>query len=364
MRTLLLSCTTDTIIKAQCEPFSYLKKELQRELGMTVKHIQLEDSTQMEAAYRENEADMVFLLPLWRETPEQLEKVVKALRSHDPKRKLIFVDPFAQTTSYYFNLLPHVDWFLKRQRLENSDEYQQNFMGGFQSLEFMAKTFDLDLNGWDVSSDVPEGYENCITAGWSLGTAVRFYKQLKRPWFSFKSKPKKEVDLFCRLSLGSKKKQEWYCYYRKAAVEAVKPLEADYRVAASALYIEDGLIPKRQYKRELQGSRIVFSPFGWGEGCWRDFEAVCNESLLIKPSMAHIETHPNIFIDGETYVSVAWDFSDFEEKCRYYLEHPDEANRIIENASRVYKDYFEKGAFIQLMRKLWTESPKGLSKAG
>ncbi|NET49624.1 MAG: glycosyltransferase family 1 protein, partial [Merismopedia sp. SIO2A8] len=68
--------------------------------------------------------------------------------------------------------------------------------------------------------------------------------------------------------------------------------------------------------------------------------------------MSHISTNPDIFIAGETYVPVKWDFSDLEEKCAYYLEHQDEANRIIKNARDKYMSYFKNNEFPKLIGQL------------
>lgn len=151
--------------------------------------------------------------------------------------------------------------------------------------------------------------------------------------------------------MGSSQKKEWYYQYRQTALEALQPLASDYQIVTSGK-TEGGLVPYHQYLQEIKKSRIVFSPFGWGEMCWRDFEAICYDCLLVKPSMSHIETEPNIFVEGKTYVSVKWDFSDLEEKCRYFLEHPDEAARIVENARQVYTEYFQEKKFIQKIKSL------------
>jgi spore maturation protein CgeB len=68
--------------------------------------------------------------------------------------------------------------------------------------------------------------------------------------------------------------------------------------------------------------------------------------------MEHIETKPNIFIAGETYVPINWDFSDLAEKCHYYLQHPDEAERIIKNARRAYLNYFKNQEFVETIAKI------------
>ena len=100
----------------------------------------------------------------------------------------------------------------------------------------------------------------------------------------------------------------------------------------------------------------AFAPFGWGETCWRDFEAVCYGCLLVKPSMAHIDTQPNIFIEKETYVPVRWDLTDLADQCSYYLEHPAEAAAIVDNARRVYRTYFEQNEFVNFIGRLINNS--------
>ena len=61
-------------------------------------------------------------------------------------------------------------------------------------------------------------------------------------------------------------------------------------------------------------SKVVVSPFGWGEINIRDFECFALGSLLVKPSMAHLETYPKFFVEHETYVPYRWDCSDLHEK--------------------------------------------------
>jgi hypothetical protein len=82
----------------------------------------------------------------------------------------------------------------------------------------------------------------------------------------------------------------------------------------------------------LLRSKICVSPFGYGEICWRDFEAVCLGCLLIKPDMGHVRTAPDLFIPGVTYAPVRWDFSDLEEVCSHYLENEKERVQIAQRA--------------------------------
>jgi hypothetical protein len=99
-----------------------------------------------------------------------------------------------------------------------------------------------------------------------------------------------------------------------------------------------GQVPQRQFNHETANSRIVVSPFGWGELCLRDFETVRSGALLMKPDMSHLETWPDAFIPGETYVPFSWDADDLIEKARYHLANEAERKRIAINAARRYAD--------------------------
>ena len=363
MKALLLGLTTDPIAAAQHEPFVDERRLLRRQLDLTVQHVPAKNMIEMGEACLKYDSDVVFFFPSWRENAGVVTRTFQALRQEFPHRQLIFVDPFAQASSNYFSVLPYVDRFLKRQRLQNVADYQKSFVGGCEFVEFIARQWGAHLRGWFVGSAVPSGCEHRIASGWNLGTARRFRKALRQPRF-FPNRPaRKNIDLFCRLALGPERQQEWYCQYRIAAVAALEPLASDYQLAASARFVEEGLIPQSQYLRELKHSRIVFSPFGWGETCWRDFDAICNDCLLVKPSMAHLDTQPNIFIENETYVPVRWDFADLEEKCRYYLERPDQMARIVANARRVYSDYLEKGGFVNAIAQCISVSKNGAVSA-
>ena len=94
------------------------------------------------------------------------------------------------------------------------------------------------------------------------------------------------------------------------------------------------------------------SPFGWGEICIRDFEAVVAGSLLIKPSMQHLRTLPDIYRNRKTYVAVQWDFSDLGETCVHYLENEAARRKITANALREYARYSKGRMFLQKMKEI------------
>ncbi len=343
----------DNISSAQLYPFFANRKQLKKELGLEFQVAQVEKFSEIYQACSGIEVDVLIIRPTWRDDPQLALQYMAEIRKEHAHCKIIFIDPFDQTTSRYFEILPYVDWFLKYQRFRDVSQYIIPRIGGTEITDYLARKKGFEIGDWHVGSEVPKGFEQRVVTGWNLGIDKRFIRDLERnrSFWSIR-KPTRNIDIFCRVMLGSQNQQEWYGQYRLMAVNALEPLRSDYRLAVSGEFSENRTTSRRQYFHEIKRSRIAFSPFGWGPTTWRDYEAICYGCLLVKPNISHVHTLPNIYVDYKTYVPVEWDFSDLEEKCRYYLEHWDEAQQIIQNARHAYKDYFEQGEFIQTIRQL------------
>lgn len=159
----------------------------------------------------------------------------------------------------------------------------------------------------------------------------------------------RDIDVSCRVTIPS---GSWRRPLRTEALRHLEPLAADRRIVAKT-----ERIPPLEFRRERMRSRICVSPFGHGEISFRDFEAVAHGCLLIKPDMGHLETRPNLYIPGETYPPVRWDFSDLAEKCRYYLDHEAERLRITALAARKPREFYVDRQFVayfaELIDRLW-----------
>ena len=100
--------------------------------------------------------------------------------------------------------------------------------------------------------------------------------------------------------------------------------------------ISSGFVSKRSYYKELKDAKVSISPFGWGEICYKDFEIILAGALLIKPSMNHLETFPNVYLSERTYLPVKWDLSDLSMTIERALTEPDLCKNISTNAAEVY----------------------------
>jgi len=349
----------DKISAAQLDPFFRNRQLLRRKLGLSFTHIQAVSISEIVKACQNvgPEIDSIFIRPDWKDDPQKVVEAIQAIRADNPNRKIFFIDPWDQVSSRFFGVLPYVDRLLKYQRLKDVHQYKRPLIGGTVITDYLVRNAGYDIGDWHVGSAVPEGYEYRIDTGWNVVTLKRFEKMLFKPltWKlangQWRRKPK-DIDIFCHLSYSDE--DDWYTLYRKSSVEMVKRLGTKYRLAVSGESPANRTVSSKQYHDEIERSRIVFSPFGWGETTWRDYEAVCYNCMLIKPEMEHIDTAPNIYFPNETYVPVKWDFSDLEEKCDYYLSNPDEAARIVTNARRVLERYFTEGGFVETIASLFS----------
>jgi len=173
-----------------------------------------------------------------------------------------------------------------------------------------------------------------LAVSWNLGlgdyrTFAKWGRRLRIfwPWASYRVKATpvgadRDIDVSYRAS--SRYNVAAVSFQRQETRRQLMKLAADgeYSVVCG------GKIPYRQYREEMGRTLIVPSPFGLGEVCYRDFECFLAGATLFKPDMSHLETWPNYYEDGITYVSHAWDFSDFQSKLTELLDCPAMRQRI------------------------------------
>jgi hypothetical protein len=119
--------------------------------------------------------------------------------------------------------------------------------------------------------------------------------------------------------------------------------------------IPEKRVPQSVYYQEMLRSRICVSPFGYGEICWRDFEAILCGCVLVKPDMSHVETEPNVFVSDVTYVPVRWDFSDLGAKLQELLAQPERCERLRANALEVLRRSLERDAIVRSFRRILSD---------
>ncbi len=155
----------------------------------------------------------------------------------------------------------------------------------------------------------------------------------------------REIDLHARL--GGTRAGGWYGAMRRAAEAAAQAVPGLATVTGTG-------VARGRFMAELRASKMCFSPFGYGELCWRDIEAILAGAVLLKPDMSHLDTAPDLYRDGETYVALRWDFSDLAEKATALAADPERRARIARAAHSIARNYLKSDGPAETYAPLFT----------
>ncbi|MFO0722600.1 MAG: hypothetical protein U1E65_02375 [Myxococcota bacterium] len=347
MRALVIGRGHIGVTGDQLEGLMMYRAELASKLNFHFDRVELFNLQDTEDAIAQSRHDVVFFMTDFVEDRQKLKEMMERLTSRRPRPKLVYLDYFAQTSSPYFDLLlPFVDVYSKQKLLRDRADYQKDYLGGFIFTDWYSRHHGFDLGAWNFGSKPDPRLDHKLVLGWSLGVKSQYRWILRGNRLLPKSFTRRKYDLNGRLGLQKRDLREWYEKYREESQAEVEKLRSSMAVTPKER------VKKRQYMMELRDSKLVFSPFGWGELCYRDYEAVAWGALLVKPSMSHLVTSPDIFVEDETYLSTAWDFSDFPEKSRAALADGKRSQRIIRAAQQKLGDYYERGGFVADVKRV------------
>jgi hypothetical protein len=227
-------------------------------------------------------------------------------------------------------VLPHVDLFYSKALFKDRSLYKQRLYGKELYSDYYHKKYGVtDSNPRERAVVSDDALLNKLRLSWNIGVgdypreklrqragtaaAKIFGPRAARTLYSRKKPPQDpaakntgKYPVHARIGLTGRPS---ISYQRALILE---------RIGKDPRFLV-GEVSQKQYNRELGQSKIVLSPFGWGELCLRDFEALRAGALLMKPGMDHLETWPDIFWPGETYVPFSWDADDMMGKVEEYL---------------------------------------------
>lgn len=333
---LLILGLTERIPQSQIAPFHHYAPLLRDRFGAEVREVPAAGH----ASSRLVEAATVIAFQTEFSIPQpDLLSLVSGLRDRNPKARLVYLDWFAPTDLRLAErMMPLVDLYVKKHLLRDRLAYGRETLGDTNLVDHYSRRFNLPET--PVRFAVPDGFFDKLLIGPSFLTA----DFMLRP-FQGRLPPEgpRPIDLHARLAVAG---TGWYSHMRGECVAAMEPLRD------LALRTGTG-IGHMAYLRELEQTKICFSPFGYGEVCWRDFEAVLKGAVLLKPDMSHIETDPDIFRPWETYAPLRWDMTDLEPVVRSLLADAPQRRRLAETAFGLLQDYARSGRFADQMARLF-----------
>ena len=277
-------------------------------------------------------------------------ELMKKLR--DKYRRIAFFHDDAGGGIPRLEVLPYVDLFYSKALLKDRSLYRRPLYGKELYSDYFHNKYGIadpdhrerpavadpsELSklrlSWNIGvGDYPRGklrQRIGVAASMAFGfsAAKLFYGSGRLPEDPV-SANRGTIDVHARIGLVNRPS---IAYQRKLILE---------RIQGNPSFLT-GEASQRVYNREVANSKIVLSPFGWGELCLRDFEAVIAGALLLKPDMSHLETWPDVFQPGETYAPFSWEGEDLVQVAERYLADEPERKRITRSAFASYKRQLE-----------------------
>lgn len=328
---LMLYCPGNPVAFSQIYPFFFYEKQIAEQFGMSIRALPVDQY----ASELVRKADVIGVQTNFSADSEYIEKLFAKIRQHNAEAKIVYFDwcaPLDLRLAEKVN--PHVDLYVKRQVFRDPRRYLSSTLGDTNLVDYYSRLFNLVDREQHFA--IPTEFFSKVLLGPGLLTGPYLLNA-----FSGRRNcsQKKTITVHARFSCSG---TPWYSAMRDSALQACKNLRPGEAVYGNG-------VSRKEFLNELAQSKMCFSPFGYGEVCWRDYEAALYGALLLKPDMDHLKTAPDIFIKNETYVPIAWDYSDLREKVEFYANDEHERQRIVENARHVLNAYVNEGGFVRQM---------------
>ena len=334
---LLLLGVEHRIPQSQIYPFHYYAAEFQHALETEIREYPVE-TYGVTSDDQPSGATTVCFQTQFDVSADAVTQLISRIKKANPNARLVYLDWFAPTDLRLAGMLmPLVDLYVTKHVLRDRSIYGTVISGDTTLMDYYGRRYGLDHQ--ETCFAAPDGFWDKTLVGPSFVTADFMLRQFDKGQLPDTPRP---VDLHARIATDG---TPWYAAMRGECAVAVAVLDGVKSVTGMGVRHD-------VFLKELRSSKICFSPFGYGEVCWRDYEAVMCGAVLLKQDMAHVETDPDIFVPGETYVPVKWDLSDFEEKVHWLLADADARRRISRNAFEVLQEYARSKRFVAQMAPL------------
>mgnify|MGYP003647410501 CR=1 FL=1 len=190
------------------------------------------------------------------------------------------------------------------------------------------------------SYDIPDDMWNRIKlTGWNLGYHSPTYHEF------VDTKVDRDIDV-CAIWKTNHDTSSDFEIRNDVKYEAHR--SAPYLILENSKYeIAKGTLPYLEYIDVLKRSKVAISPYGMGEVCFRDFEYMQYGIPIIKPTMSNVNTIPDFYMDGKTYIQCKFDYSDLNEVLDEVLGNYDAYKAIAENARLRFRRRYQTSLLVE-----------------
>ena len=201
---------------------------------------------------------------------------------------------------------------------------------------------------FDLSYDITEDeWDKIKLSGWNLG-------HLQTHLFRDRINPINTNKLYDVCAIYQAEHRENYEHNNRNDIPYTKHRKGAWEVLDKKYISKKDKLPFQEYWEYLYNSRVCISPFGMGEVCFRDFESIATNTILIKPNMDIVITEPNIYIDKKTYFGVEYDWSNLNEVIDEILSNFEEYNEMINSeVTNQFRDKYTLEPYCENMYNLF-----------
>ncbi len=252
---------------------------------------------------------------------------------------VLFFDRSSSAGHVIPEVFPFVSRYYKTSLLRDRSSYLLPIYGGRAFAEFYHREFGItDDFEWNYKPIVSESDLGKLDISWntSLGNYAWYGPRLtslyaRFPLQKFLTLPRnyhspsaeRSVEVSCRM--GFDYSHRTVAFQRREVADLLKNFRRTDRIS------------KLAYFKELKNSKVVVSPFGYSEINYKDFETFLCGALLVKPDMSHLETYPDLYREGETFVSHSWVLTDLMETIEEILANDQRRIDIARNGQDLYR---------------------------
>lgn len=248
-----------------------------------------------------------------------------------------------------FEVLPFVKKYVKKQLYKDKKVYFNKIKGGRLYTDYYIKKYNIkDFKDYNQELLNPK-YLKKLTLGWNLGVAfffdyieftkIDYYLELFKFKYLNKMKYKMKLPFYENWNEDKTK----YDYFSLMNTEFFRESVGYQRIKLKKILenlknkngIIKGRFDKKKYYETLRNSKVSIGAFGWGEVCYREFEAIICGTAFMTADMSKIDTWPNIYHEGHTYLSYDFEFENLENNLNILTNDIGLRKKLVANSKSI-----------------------------
>ena len=250
--------------------------------------------------------DYIILNSRYFENSKNLAEDIKFIS--EKNKNIIWWDMRDSAGTTQFEIMPYVKKYVKKQIYKDMNIYCNTLYGGRYYSDYYHRNFSINDKEKYSSVNLKKEYFDKIVLAWNIGVSDIFeytnlfsylnkfkvtflsnyldYENFKfKEKLKFKTQNFKKIDILSKMNLNISR--------RSVGFQRVL-LNKFLNEKKYSNCIFGKRISKVDYFRKLNETKVVINAYGWGEVCYREFEAIRSGAAFLTPDMEKILTCSNL----------------------------------------------------------------------